>query len=80
MVAPPTGRSPLSVGAGLDMKQLAETPRGSAPPPRHPGRERCGRGSQTWGPEAGVCPGQRGRGGREGAMSPRAVGRAEGVQ
>lgn len=42
MVAPHTRRSQLSVGAGLDMKQLAETLRGSALPTHHPGSERSG--------------------------------------
>lgn len=58
MVAPRTGRSQLSVGAGLDMKQLAETPRGSVPPTHRPGRERCGQREPALGaPKAEVCPG-----------------------
>ena len=64
-MAPHTGRSQLSVGAGLDMKQLAETPRGSAPPTRHPGRERSRqREPGLGGPEPGVCPGSAWGGGR----------------
>lgn len=58
MVAPHTRRSQLSVGAGLDMKQLAETLRGSALPTHHPGSERSGqREPGLGGPRGGVCPG-----------------------